>query len=160
MSWVLIGAGVVVVLLVLFLVSLPPGSPKAPDIATQIEDLTKVRLMLEALHLGPLGDETPLAADGKLNIYGVFLGDGRDVHEIARICRSSRTGEGPTAAQVEADDYTNFPYERHAGPVDPAVERVLIWDPTPAEDGSRLVGTTGGAARVVDAEEFARLSGG
>jgi hypothetical protein len=158
-----IGIGVVVVLLVVFLVGLPlatVSTPKGTEIAERLEDLTDVRVMLDALHAGPLGEETPLASDGKLDVYGVLRREGMSTQDIVKLCRSSRSGRGPTAAEVEAGDYSNFPYERHAGPVDPAVERALLWDPAPGEGGTRLVGLTGASARFIDDGEFERLTGG
>ena len=161
-AWIVIGIGVVVVLLVVFLVGLPlatVATPKGTEIAERLEDLTDVRIMLDALHAGPLGEETPLASDGKLNIYRVLRREGMSDADIVKLCRSSRSGTGPTADEVKGGDYANFPYERHAGPVDIETERALLWDPEPGEDGARLVGITGASARFVEAAEFARLTG-
>lgn len=153
------------VLLVFFLIGLPiavVAVPHGTEIADRLEDVNDVRVMLYALYVGPLGEETPLAADGKLDIYGLLRREGKSTEEIVGFCHSSRTGQGPTAAEVEGGDYSRFPYERHTGPIDPdrATERPLLWDREPMPDGSRLVGLAGAAVRIVDAEEFRALSGG
>ena len=164
-AWILIGVGVVVVLIGVLFIGLPIAIlsvPPATQISDRLEDVNDVRLMLGALYVGPLGEETPLAPDGKLDIYGLLRREGKSTEEIVGFCHSSRTGKGPTAAEVEGGDYTHFPYERHAGPIDidDTSQRPLIWDREPMPDGSRLVGLAGAAVRIVDAEEFRNLSGG
>lgn len=100
-----------------------------------------------------------LARDGRLDVYALLrreLASGRLSKEsIAEICR------GPSWEEIEAGDYTNFPYHRRKRSFSPDADPPVpvLWEPRGTRKGGRLVAFSGGSVRFCDdaeAEEIFR----
>lgn len=97
------------------------------------------------------GRDPPLAPDGRVDVYALLrpLDNPRD--EIVRFCFSARAGKGPSAAEFEAGDYTNFPYQRRRGGAarGAGVTALVAWERQPT-DGKRLVALADGGVLLQD----------
>jgi hypothetical protein len=124
----------------------------AVPVATLIlmEDTNSLRQLAAILaDAGP-----PLAADGRIDVYGAVLGAGFSRDELLTFCRSRRSGRRPTAAEIEARDYANFPWQRRAGPFDPAAAPPvpILWEREPTEhrgESRRIVAYSDGWVHVL-----------
>jgi len=88
----------------------------------------------------------PLAPDGRLDVYAI-LGRTMSPEHIREVCTSARSGEGPTADEIEADDYLHFPYQRYRGEPQ-ELDTLVLWDRAPT-DGERLVARWDGTVFTV-----------
>lgn len=137
-----LGFGVVAFVLVAALSQRPPKRSEL------VEDTATLRGLAGAL----IRARSPLAPDGRLDVYGAL--ESRD----ARACRSSRAGAGPTLREIEARDYTNFPWQRRRGAFDPEGAPVpILWERSPMEAHAgglcRIVAYSDGSVRVLVGDE-------
>lgn len=112
----------------------PPGGTGTLD------DVNNMRGMAGLL----VREGSPLAADGRLDAYGVLVRDDWKPEELVRLCFSKRSGKGPSSAEIAARDYSSFPWQRHKGAFDPGADPPvpILWErePRKGHDGSsRLV---------------------
>lgn len=120
----------------------PPGGHGALDDINSIKGIAGLLLQ----------EGSPLAADGRLDVYGVLERSGSEAEEVVRHCTSMRFGKGPTAAEIAARDYANFPWQRRKGPFDPAADPPvpILWEREPRKgpNGStRLVAYSDSSAQ-------------
>jgi hypothetical protein len=93
--------------------------------------------------------------DGFIDPYK-FVRDGNITRENFGLFRSDRLGIGPTDAEIERGDYTNFPWERCRGeahfgvPVFP-----LLWERRADRRGGVIVALSDGSAKYCEREDFA-----
>ena len=101
-----------------------------------------------------------VAASGKVPMKdGVF-----DPYELVRKgvasvgwFRSARYGRGPTADEVKAGDYSNFPWERCKGPRKlGGAPFPLLWEKEPDADGRMLAVRSDGMVAVWDPDTLFR----
>ena len=110
------------------------------DRAATIEDL---RALKDLAALTVMCEQIPMK-DGALDIYG-FVRIGDVIQPQYGIFRSKRLGTGPTDKEIEAGDYTNFPWERYRG--DGKLEGPpvpLLWERKPDKEGKVLVALSDG----------------
>jgi hypothetical protein len=117
--------------------------PRGQGPARRIEDTLDLRTIVGFT----FGAETPLAPDGRIDVYAMLKQQGLARQQILDLCHGSRAGKGPTWEEIEAGDYRNFPYQRHRGARDrrALVAVPLVWDREP-ENGERLAGFSDGSA--------------
>lgn len=141
---VLVGilAGLVVVLI-----------PKSQVRVHQLQDTNDLREI--AGFIVSAESDVPIARDGRIDVYAFLRREGVDRQAILDICRSDRTGKGPSWAEVEAGDCTNFPYQRHRGALDPEspVAVPVVWD-REATKGQRFAAFSDGSAGSRDEATF------
>jgi len=94
-------------------------------------------------------ERLPLDGGGRIDVYALVR-DGRvSLERGVEIFRSERSKRGPTAAQVLAGDYSEFPYERGSG----AVGQAILLDPEPTgEPKARLAAYLNGNVVRLDDE--------
>lgn len=128
---IVVGVAVFVTQILPLLIVLWPRSQKPVQ---RIEDMNDLRMMLGLMMVT---NELPLAPDGRIDVYEV-LKQHVDPKQVVDLCNSSRSGKGPTWREIEAGDYTNFPYERRKGAFDRGspVRVPLLWDRKPSDDWS------------------------
>lgn len=115
----------------------------------KLEDMNGLRSMAAAFYFESMdGHAAPLAPDGRVDIYTMLKGlDDTTRDELVRFCFSARAGKGPSTAEFEAGDYTNFPYQRRRGAL--AGFAPVAWEREP-RGGERLVAVSDGSFRVWD----------
>ena len=150
-----VGIGVLV-LIGLALVFLGPflgESEETNQIAAQLEDMNNVKQLIGSMVTHRAG----AAPDGRLDVYGPLKKSVSDKSLWVEVCRSSRAQNGPTLAQIEADDYSQFPWQRAKAPFDwdSARVRVLLWDGNPQVRARRIVGLNSTVVQTVPEDEFA-----
>lgn len=87
--------------------------------------------------------------DGALNVYGLVR-HGRVPRDLLE---SARYGQGPSAADIERDDYTRFPWERVRTAQRERLgerRRALLWDLNAGSDGKYMVGFSDGSIEYWD----------
>jgi len=139
--------------------------PRGPTMVQKLEDLNRLRMM--AGLLVSLEDD-PLAPDGRIDLYEVLRSEISDREQILEMCRSSRTGKGPTWKEIEAGDYTNFPYQRRRGAVDRKsfVRVPVVWDREPSDRSirdhakQRLVAFSDGSVEFEEEAAFRKFLDG
>ena len=111
-------------------VMLMTPNKKAQRIAQKVEDMNSIRNMVNIM----ITDGAPAAPDGRLDVYKALLSNEDSTEEIVYLCRSARTGEGPTIEQIRAGDYSRFPFVRAKGELTmrESYGRPLLWDPRAA----------------------------
>jgi hypothetical protein len=83
--------------------------------------------------------------DGQFDPYA-FVRDGRIPAALLR----SASGAGPTDAEIERGDYTNFPWERYRG--DGSLDGpafALLWSKGPDPEGRQRAGFSDGSCRFL-----------
>ncbi|MHC4954069.1 MAG: hypothetical protein ACYTGZ_09275 [Planctomycetota bacterium] len=117
----------------------------------EIDDKYNVKIMVGLMHIEQAGE----APDERVDVYGPLLRSVRDRERLVALCRSERSGIGPTLEQIEANDYSQFPYARAVGQFPLGTkDKAVLWDPLPQKTGKRIVGLSGGDAELVPEEEF------
>jgi len=125
---------------------------------TLLEDVNSLRQLAAIL----AGAGPPLAADGRIDVYGAVLGAGFSRDELLTFCRSRRSVRGPTAAEIEARDYASFPWQRRSGTFDPAAAPPvpILWEREPREhrgESCRIVAYSDGRVQVLVGDEDAAM---
>jgi hypothetical protein len=124
-----------------------------------IEDTATIRDLARAL----VEARSPVAADGRLDVYGALARAGVASADLVPACRARRLGSGPTAAEIEARDHGSFPWQRRAGPFDPGASPPvpILWERSPREARAgapcRIVANSDGSVRVLVGEEDAAM---
>lgn len=118
--------------------------PRGPTEAQKIEDMNSLRQLANLAIVNGLDDRTPLAPDGRLDVYAVLKRENRPMADRVEMCTSQRSGKGPSAAEIEAGDYRRFPWHRYKGKVDHRDVVFLLWERA-ATDGQRLVARSDGS---------------
>jgi len=124
-------------------------APKGLDVARKLDDQNDLRQIMGMLFAH--GEPTPLATDGRIDVY-LLLREAEPSRELMReLCRSERADKGPSLSEIEAGDYRNYAYQRHRGVLDlQGPERVpVIWELEPT-GGEWLVAYSDGAVSAVD----------
>jgi hypothetical protein len=159
-GWVLlliIGASLAVLVPVYILPTwrkIAAGRNRMNTLAAKLEDMNRLRNIAGLCVCKMMdGEDMPLAPDGRVDVYGILVESGAETVEA---CFSARAGKGPTKAECEAGDYTNFPYQRRRGLPDPkgGTHTPLLWERSPI-DGERLVGMCDGSVEMCQ-EEWVR----
>jgi hypothetical protein len=150
-----VGIGVAVVVILAFVLLGPflSESEETKQIAAQVEDMNNLKQLVGSMR----AERSGAAPDGRLDVYGPLKKSTRDKKLWVDVCRSSRSGKGPTLAQIEANDYSNFPWKRAKAPFnwETTRVRVLLWDGSPQPRGRRVVALNSGAVKAVPEDEFA-----
>jgi len=153
---IVLALGVGVVALVVVSVFWPP---RVPSSAVLYDNATLRNLAGALIQAG-----SPVAADGRLDVYGALGRAGTAPADLVAACRSRRSGSGPTATEIEAGDYGSFPWQRRLGALDPkATPPVpILWERSqlPTENGApcRIVAYSDGSVRgLFDDEDAAML---
>jgi len=125
------------------------GSTKV--MVRRMEDWNRFRQLAELI---VVADPAPFK-DGTLDPYA-FVKTGGVKKGDYDLFRSATLTKGPTDAQIESGDYTNFPWERYRG--DPSGIKgfpsvPLLWEKEPGAKG-RLVAWSDGSCRFTSPEEF------
>lgn len=136
------------------------GWPATPE---EVEDVHRLRALLGVCAnpvVRSLGTRACFGPDDRLDVYGLLVASGLPDSELEEACRSSRSGHGPTAAEIRAGDYARFPFQRRRYPVPKDAcrrdtDQALLWDPVPQRSGWRILGGYGGRVYVKREEEFA-----
>ena len=125
--------------------------------ADRVQDMLSLRA-LAGLVIVSIQAGQPVTRSDALDVYGLVgkAARRRDGHDILR---SARSGIGPTDAEVEKGDYTNFPWERYRGTLttfhgEPVP---LLWEKAPGPDGLVLVALSNGAVRAWDQATLDRI---
>jgi len=130
------------------------GSKPAPDVRATEQDIKAMRQLVALMVRSSAG----VAPDGRIDAYGALKVLVADEKLRIRLCRSARSGKGPTIEEIRAGDYTNFPYERARGEFSATgAERPVLWDRAPTEKGPRLIVFNNGTAKGVPEAEFKKL---
>jgi len=159
--WILLGLGAVLAVPIVWWITAEVKThKKIHDLATELEDLNRLQTTARHIADGPKGDETLLATDGRLDVYAYLERAKLPVEKKLDLCTSSRMEKAPTAAEIQARDYRNYPYRRFRGALPTGYEQVIffLWDPEP-DEGERLVATNQLASRRLPEErvqEFLR----
>jgi len=135
------------------------GGAKKPERhvsrAATMEDLNSLRNLAG---LVVVAEKVPMK-DGALDVYA-FVTAGDVTKDKYEIFRSKRLGTGPTDKEIEAGDYTNFPWERYRG--DPAKlrsfrggPRPVLWEKEPGADGKQVAAMSDGSAMLLTPEDLA-----
>ena len=152
--WVLIGCvgvpvGITVIGIVagLVVVLLPKGQAEADT----VEDMNRLRRLSG---LVVMQEKIPLAPDGRIDVYKTLV----DVAASDRedLCFSSRAGTGATAAQIEAGDYSGFPWMRRRGRPPVGRRVLLLWEKEPVK-GQRVVAWSDSIVKIIYEDEFQEL---
>jgi len=116
-------------------------------LARQIQDINDLRQIVGIML--SRNDPAPLAKDGRIDVYRILRREQPDTRQIQDILHSSRADAGPSIAEIEAGDYSNYAYQRHLGPIDPrSSERVpVIWEREPT-GGEQVVAYSDGSVRA------------
>ncbi len=122
----------------------------------RISDVNNMRNLASLLTLssrkGP-----KLGADGRIDVYH-FVRSEEIAEEHFSIFTSHRCGIRPTNAEIKAGDYTHFPFGRYKGAATTKVPMTpWLWERYPHPDGTRLVGYSSGAAKLIPEAEFQAL---
>ena len=145
--YVLLGLGLAIAapVLVLYLKGHSQGGLQAT-----LTDLNRTRNL--GFFLTHRKESLPVAADGRIDVYDVFLTSlfARTQEDIDDLYRSARLDFGPTLAEVRAGDYTNFPYQRFKGV--PSRGDPWLWDRRPVR-GHRVIAFWASASVLVDEQE-------
>lgn len=100
------------------------GKRQDPAISDHLTLRCLARLLADA--------QWPIANDGSVDVYKALLTP--DPHrktsppDYPKLVASDRFGFGPTMAEIQADDYSRFPYERFRGQVDGTTVVPVLWD--------------------------------
>lgn len=135
------------------------GRTATDVIVDKVQDINGLRHMAGAAFFATTSDKAmPMARDGRIDIYALLktLVNPRD--ELVQFCFSARAGKGPSRAEFEAGDYTNFPYQRRRGWPDlkPVQGALVVWEREP-RNGERLVALSNGAVQTWDEERMQRF---
>jgi hypothetical protein len=135
------------------------GTKSAADKATdRIRDMLGLRAIAAAAAFATMGGRPmPLARDGRVDVYAMLRSLGKPRDELVRFCFGAGAGRGPSRAEFDAGDYSNFPYQRRRGSPDPgsAEGAPVAWDREP-RDGERLVALSDGAVLTWPEEAMQR----
>lgn len=135
---------------------------RGPDVPSSaiIDDTARLRELAHAL----IQAGSPIATDGRLDVYGALARTRRASEDLVAACSARRSGPGPTAAEIEAGDYATFPWQRRLGPFDPRVSPPvpILWErsPLPTGDGTRfrvVAYSDGSVHGLLDDEDTAML---
>ena len=134
------------------------GRTATDVIVDKVQDINGLRHMAgAALFATTLDKAMPMARDGRIDIYAMLKALDNPRDELVQFCFSARAGKGPSRAEFEAGDYTNFPYQRRRGPDLKTPEVALIvWEREP-RSGERLVALYDGAALTWDEARMQRF---
>ena len=124
-----------------------------------VQDVNGLWHMAAASYLATTGGKAmPLARDGRIDLYAILKPLDNPRAELVRFCFSTRAGRGPSSAEFEAGDYTNFPYQRRGGAPDLKTPpgALLVWEREP-RNGERLVALSDGPVLTWDEEKMQRF---
>lgn len=118
----------------------------------RIEDLNNVR----GIALACLARGTLPMKDGALDPYELMHAGDLAPEQLKTFC-SALSGIGPTEAEVQQGDYTNFPWARYRGDGKIPGRRVpLLWSKEPDEDGLSVVAFSDGGGEILDRKRLER----
>ena len=147
--YVLLGLGLAIAaaVLVLYLKGHAQGGLQAT-----VTDINRTRNLVATFFLTHRKERLPVAADGRIDMYDVFLTSlfARTQEDIDDLYRSERLDFGPTLAEVRAGDYKNFPYQRFKGV--PSRGDPWLWDRRPVR-GHRVIAFGASTSVLVDEQE-------
>src|SRR5262245_47180792 len=152
---VVLALGVGLCAFVAVVTMLPQPTVRTTELA---QDTSSLRNVAYAL----IRAAAPLAADGRLDAFGALAAIARP-EQVIELCFSARSRKGPTAAEVEARDYANFPWQRRRGAFDPRVRPPvpILWErermEAPVGDLCRAVAYSDGSVRVLVGDEDAAM---
>jgi hypothetical protein len=132
------------------------GESRSQMLARRLQTVSNVRILVGLMVAS--SEPFPMK-DGALDVYH-FVKSGditRDNYDVLR----KPGAKVPTDAEIDAGDYTNFPYERYRGEAkrDGVRPVPLLWEKTPDREGIYVVGMSDGSARAVDQVDFDGLFG-
>ena len=122
---------------------------------TFTEDANKLKQMVQTIQYAR---EVYVTEDGRIDVYRTIFAELELSEDNAKLLEIYTVGPGPTIAEIQAGDYTNFAWGRAPATIlEQTGERLpLLWYLAPRE-GLRLVGFTDGAVRALTEEEFRAL---
>jgi hypothetical protein len=103
---------------------------------------------------GLIGAGCPVGEDGHVDPYALLRTEDLSPSDMVMFCASIRQNKAPTLEQIEAGDYSEFPWERHWGPVDADRVVPLLWENEADKSGYRIVAFTNGAIKYLSNEKW------
>lgn len=128
-------------------------------IVDRVQDINGLRYMAGSTFFATTSNKAmPMARDGRIDIYALLETSDNTRDELVQFCFSARAGKGPSRAEFDAGDYTNFPYQRRRGAPDLKTPEgaLIVWEREP-RNGERLVALANGAVQTWDEERMQRF---